>query len=66
MDKTPKEEREFHIHYARVMLNEFRSRRLGGANPGSWSHLLEWAANGRRRAAAIDVTPAQSDLFGGM
>lgn len=54
------EERTYQIHYARVMLAEARRRR--GFN-GMHANLLEWAANARKRAAAIDTSDAQKDLF---
>ncbi|QEH79968.1 hypothetical protein EIK56_18250 [Sphingomonas sp. C8-2] len=64
---SPAEERASHIHCARVYLNEARFRRINrGRYAGiSTFHfaLLTWAGNARRRAAAIDVRPAQMDMF---
>lgn len=61
--KTAADERAFHIHYARVILREARARR--DQRGGFFFSLLEWAGNARRRAAAINLKPAQMDLFGG-
>jgi hypothetical protein len=57
--KTPAERREFLFYYARVLIREAKARR--GSNV-TW--MIEGAAKARREAFAIDVTPAQKDLFG--
>lgn len=55
--------RASHIHAARVCLAQSRhfTRRARGFS----FVLLKWAANARRRAAAINTSPVQGDLFGG-
>jgi hypothetical protein len=58
---TPAEEREINLHCARVYLREARIRRA--SQPKFAATLVEWAANARRRAAAIDARPAQMDMF---
>lgn len=60
-DKSPAEQRDFEIYYARVLLREARARRR--LHRGFALSLLEWAGNARRRALAIDVRPAQPSLF---
>ncbi len=60
-DRSPPEERAFQIHYARVLLREASRRRHFG---NMWFWLMERAANARRTAASIDISPAQADLFG--
>lgn len=58
--RTPAEERELSLYAARVYLREAQARR------GPFAHtLLKWAANARRAALAVNVAPAQPDLFGG-
>jgi hypothetical protein len=47
------------IHTARVHLAEARRRR---GQLFAWT-LLAWAANARRRAAAIPAVPVQGGLF---
>lgn len=59
---TPAEWRDFELYQARVLIREARARRK--SSPAFSATLLEWAANARRRAMAIDVRPAQADLFG--
>jgi hypothetical protein len=53
-------DREADIHTARVLLNEARARRR---SPSFHATLLEWAANARRRAAAVPRELKQADLF---
>jgi hypothetical protein len=55
----PAERREFLIYYARVMLREARARR--GQRGIEW--MLRGAARARREALAIDLRPAQAELF---
>ena len=52
-----------HIHTARVYLAQ--SRRFAHRARGFSFVLLRWAANARRRAAAINTGPVQGDLFEG-
>jgi hypothetical protein len=59
--ETPQEEREFHIHAAKVFLREAQARRT--RSPGFAQTLLDWAANSRQRAAAINLKPKQGELF---
>ena len=51
------------IHTARVYLAQSQhfTRRARGFS----FVLLQWAANARRRAMAINTSPVQGDLFGG-
>ncbi len=58
--KPPAEQRDFEIYYARVLMREARARR---GTPFA-ADLTAWAANARRRASAINISPAQPDLFG--
>lgn len=51
--------REIAMHTARVHLAEARRRR---GTSFFWT-LLAWAANARRRAAAVPVDPVQGGLF---
>lgn len=53
-------DREVNIHTARVLLNEARARRRSHSFHAT---LLEWAANARRRAAAVPRELKQADLF---
>jgi hypothetical protein len=55
--------RALHIHTARVYLAQSRhfTRRARGFS----FVLLQWAANARRRAMAVNTSPVQGDLFGG-
>ena len=53
-------ERQLEVHAARVYLAEATRRR---GQPFSFT-LLQWAANARKRAAAIPIKPRQGDLFG--
>lgn len=53
-----RERRSFLLYYAKVLLREARSRR--GQNV-AW--MIAGAARARREAMAIDLTPAQPDLF---
>ncbi|WEK42937.1 MAG: hypothetical protein P0Y64_16590 [Candidatus Sphingomonas colombiensis] len=59
--QTPAEQRDFEIYYARVLMREARARRRARSFSAA---LLEWAGNARRRALAINISPAQPDLFG--
>lgn len=52
---------EFHEYHARVLEREAEAR---PHDPGFQATLREWAANTRRRGAAIKRTPVQGDLFG--
>jgi hypothetical protein len=53
--------REIEIHTARVLVAEARKRR----GTRFAATLLQWAANARKRAAALPGTaPIQPDLFG--
>lgn len=58
---TPAERRAALLHCARVYLREARARRGSSFS----STLASWAARARREAAAIDLRPAQQDLFAG-
>ncbi|PZU59858.1 MAG: hypothetical protein DI547_05110 [Sphingobium sp.] len=62
--RTLAEERAFRLYYARVLIREARARRR--TSPGFAADLLAWAAKARREACAIDISPAQADLFGGV
>lgn len=55
--------RALHIHTARVYLAQ--SRHFTGRARGFSFVLLQWAANARRRAMAINTSSVQGDLFGG-
>lgn len=57
----PIERRAVLIRICRVHLREARARREDRSFSAT---LLDWAGNTRRRAAAIDIRPAQADLFG--
>lgn len=59
--ESASERRSFLLYYASVLLREARARR------GSTfaAVLLAGAGRARREALAIDLRPAQSDLFGG-
>lgn len=57
--KSPAEERDFLIYYARVLIREARARR--GQNV-QW--MIDGAARARRKAMSIDLRPPQADLFG--
>ena len=61
----PAERRAMLIHCARVYLHEarFRRRHAYACLRGFHHTMLIWAGNARRQAAAIDVRPAQPDLF---
>lgn len=52
------------LHQARVYLREARARGKHPAQRGFCFVLLGWAANCRRRAAAIRQDPVQRGLFG--
>lgn len=56
-------DRASHIHTARVCLAQ--SRHFTGRARGFSFVLLQWAANARRRAMAVNTSPIQGDLFGG-
>lgn len=53
-----------HIHQARVYLREARQRADIPAQRGFCFVLLGWAANCRRRAAAVRTEPVQAEIFG--
>jgi len=55
----PAERRAFLIYYARVMLREAKLRR--GQRGIAW--MIAGAARARREALAIDLRPAQAELF---
>lgn len=59
---SPAEDRAFLFYYARVLLREARARR----GTSFAAVLLAGAARARREALAIDLSPAQMDLFGGV
>lgn len=52
-----------HIHQARVYLREARARGKYPAQRGFCFVLLGWAANCRRRTAAIRPEPVQGELI---
>ena len=54
--------RAANIHTARVYLAQ--SRQFTDRARGFSFVLLQWAANARRRAMAINTSPIQGDLFG--
>lgn len=56
-------DRSLHMHTARVYLAQ--SRHFTGHHRGFSFVLLQWAANARRRAMAVNTSPVQGDLFGG-
>lgn len=58
---TPAHERAMQLHCARVYLREAAARRA--RDPHFAATLRTWAANARRRAAAIDISPSQGSLF---
>lgn len=59
---TPAEARDFDLYYAGVLEREAQAR--AARSPGFAGTLREWAANARARAASIDTSPPQGDLFG--
>lgn len=59
---APAERRDFLFYYARVCLREARARKA--RDPDYSKTLLGWAVKARRQAFAIDLRPAQDDLFG--
>lgn len=60
---TPQEEKDFQLFYAGVLEREAAARE---ARSPEWAaDLRRWAENARVRAAAIDTSPPQGDLFGG-
>lgn len=62
--QSPAEHRAFLFYYARVLLREARARRK--RHPGFAASLLAGAGRARREALAIDLSPVQRDLFGGV
>lgn len=52
-----------HINQARVYLREARARGKYPAQRGFCFVLLGWAANCRRRAAAVRPEPVQGELI---
>lgn len=60
-DKTPADQRAFLFYYARVLLREARARRRSSPKFAAW--LMACAGRARREALAIDVRPAQADMF---
>jgi len=58
---TAAEWRDFELYYAGVLTREAECR---DGTPFAAS-LRSWAENARQRAAAINLSPAQGDLFGG-
>ncbi len=61
MTPAPAEQRAIELHCARVYLREAAARRARA--PHFAPTLRTWAANARRRAAAIDISPSQGSLF---
>ena len=60
---TPQEEKDFQLFYAGVLEREAAARE---ARSPEWAaDLRAWAAKARAKAASIDTSPAQADLFGG-
>ncbi|MBR8241082.1 hypothetical protein [Burkholderia multivorans] len=53
-------DREMHIHMARVFLNQARAARR---HPGWHATLLRWAADRRLLAAHNEPEPVQGELF---
>jgi len=62
--RPPAERREFLTFYAGVNEREAEAREAGG-DAAFAATLRGWAAKARRQAEAIDLRPAQGDLFGG-
>lgn len=61
MTPAPSEQRAIELHCARVYLREAAARRA--RDPHFAATLRTWAANARRRAAVIDISPSQGSLF---
>jgi hypothetical protein len=59
---TPEEEKDFLEFYAGVLGREAQAR--AQRSPGFAADLQSWADKARAKAAAIDLTPAQGDVFG--
>lgn len=55
---TPAEQKASELHLAKVCEHDAAVRRSGRVH----DTLIQWAANARRRAAAIDLSPAQGRL----
>lgn len=60
---TPGEEKDFYLFYAGVLEREAAAREA--RTPEFAGTLREWATKAREKAASIDTSPAQADLFGG-
>lgn len=58
--QSPAERRALLLYYAKVTLRESAARR--GRGDFHWT-LFAWAQEARRQAAAIDLRPAQRELF---
>lgn len=58
---SPAEEKEFQLFYAGVLEREALARE--GRSPEFAETLRSWAAKAREKAASIDTSPAQKDLF---
>lgn len=58
---TPAEQRAIELHTALVCEQEAAAR--ADTRPHFAATLRTWAANARRRAAAIDISPSQGSLF---
>ncbi|MFD1558300.1 hypothetical protein ACFSHT_22165 [Paraburkholderia silviterrae] len=56
-------EREWHIHMAKIYLNQAMVVRRQGIHHGWHATLLRWAASRRLKAIAKPTEPAQLDLF---
>ena len=59
---TPEEEKDFLEFYAGVLQREATAR--ASRSPEFAADLQSWADKARTKAAAIDLSPAQGDLFG--
>jgi hypothetical protein len=61
--RTPLEEKDFQLFYAGVLEREAAAREA--RSPEFAADLRAWAAKAREKAASIDTSPPQGDLFGG-
>jgi hypothetical protein len=60
-DRTPAEEKAFQEFYAGVLEREAQAR--AARSPAFAADLQAWPDKARAKAAAIDLTPAQGQLF---
>lgn len=60
--ETPQEEKDFQLFYAGVLEREAAAREA--RSPEFAADLRAWAAKAREKAASIDTSPPQGDLFG--